>query len=309
MDLETVWTIAAKDLSVVRRKRSIFYALVLFPLFVSIGLPGVIWLVEHRNTIPDDVLTNLMNAFTFFFVIVATVIPTGISAYSIVGEKVEKSLEPLLATPARDSEILLGKSLASFLPTIVAIYGGSALFMVLMDALTYGQLGYLYFPNWTAAVILLLVVPLTIIYAVELNVLVSSRVNDIRTANSLGSLAFSSSLTWLCSTYAGSPSAERRYSQSGSEAHHTAFLMALRTGLPTQEALRGRFELPRYGVPPALKAGALNRAWLPQQWMTACIDVQRNMSISQNRSFSLMISSLEEKATSLRPSRSRPLDT
>jgi ABC-2 type transport system permease protein len=189
MDLETVWTIAAKDLSVVRRKRSIFYALVLFPLFVSIGLPGVIWLVEHRNTIPDDVLTNLMNAFTFFFVIVATVIPTGISAYSIVGEKVEKSLEPLLATPARDSEILLGKSLASFLPTIVAIYGGSALFMVLMDALTYGQLGYLYFPNWTAAVILLLVVPLTIIYAVELNVLVSSRVNDIRTANSLGSLA------------------------------------------------------------------------------------------------------------------------
>src|SRR3989339_1471033 len=29
-------------------------------------------------------------------------------------------------------------------------------------------------------------------------------------------------------------------------------------------ALRGRFELPGYVVPPALKAGAVIRAWLPQ---------------------------------------------
>ena len=188
MDLEIVWTIAAKDLSVVRRKKSIFYAIILLPLFASIGLPGVIWLVEGRATIPDAVLMNLMNAFAFFFVIVACIIPIGISSYSIVGEKVEKSLEPLLATPARDSEILLGKNLAAFIPTIVAIYACSALFMVLMDALTYGQLGQLYYPNWTVASIMLLVVPLAIIVSVELSVLISSRVNDIRTANSLGGL-------------------------------------------------------------------------------------------------------------------------
>jgi ABC-2 type transport system permease protein len=189
MDLDMAWTIASKDLSVIRRKRSIFYAIIVLPLFASIGLPGVIWLVERRSSIPDTILMNLMDAFAFFFAIVATVIPTGISSYSIVGEKVERSLEPLLATPARDSEILLGKTLASFLPTITAIYSCSALFMVLMDALTYGQLGHLYFPNWTAAVILLLVVPFTIIFAVELSVLISSRINDIRTANSLGGLA------------------------------------------------------------------------------------------------------------------------
>jgi ABC-2 type transport system permease protein len=189
MDLETVWTIAAKDLSVVRRKKSIFYAIILLPLFVSVGLPGVIWLVERRASIPDADLMNLMNAFAFFFVIVACIIPTGIASYSIVGEKVEKSLEPLLATPARDSEIFLGKSLAAFLPTITAIYACGALFMGLMNALTYGQLGHLFYPNWTVASIMLLVVPLAIIFSVELSILISSRVNDIRTANSLGGIA------------------------------------------------------------------------------------------------------------------------
>ena len=59
-----------------------------------------------RVTKPDVPLPrtwwDLLDSFSFFFVIIATIIPTAISSYSIVGEKVEKSLEPLLATPATD---------------------------------------------------------------------------------------------------------------------------------------------------------------------------------------------------------------
>jgi len=184
MDLEMVWTIASKDLRLFRRKKSLFYAVVLFPLIISIGLPGIIWLVN----IPVDILADILNSFSFFFVIIATITPTAISSYTIVGEKVEKSLEPLLATPATDEEILLGKSLASSIPPLVAVYIGATVFMILSDILTYGNLGYPYYPNWTVALILLVVTPLTVIFSVELNVLVSARVNDVRTASHIGGL-------------------------------------------------------------------------------------------------------------------------
>jgi hypothetical protein len=60
--------------------------------------------------------------------------------------------------------------------------------MMLSDAVTYNTIGYLYFPNFNMAIILLLAVPLSSILSVQLNVIISARVNDIRTANQLGLL-------------------------------------------------------------------------------------------------------------------------
>jgi ABC-2 type transport system permease protein len=110
------------------------------------------------------------------------------ASYSIVGEKVEKSLEPLLATPATDGEILLGKSLASFLPFIGATYFGTAVFMVRIDVVPHQQLGYYFYPNWTAGVFILLAAPLACLFSVELNVIISARVSDVRVANQFGAL-------------------------------------------------------------------------------------------------------------------------
>jgi hypothetical protein len=46
----------------------------------------------------------------------------------------------------------------------------------------------IYFPNWDIAIILFLLAPLACIHSVGYNVLVSSRVNGIRTAHQLGTL-------------------------------------------------------------------------------------------------------------------------
>ena len=189
MNLSKAWTVASKDLALFRTRRSILYSTILFPLFTAIGLPLVIRFAGMRaGGIPAAVLTNLLDAFSFFFTIGAAVLPTAIASYSLVGEKVEKSLEPLLATPTTDGEILLGKSLAAFLPPILSIYAGAALFMALMDRQTQNTLGYLYFPNWTIAVILLLVAPLYAILCIQANVIFSARVNDVRAAQQLGGL-------------------------------------------------------------------------------------------------------------------------
>jgi ABC-type Na+ efflux pump permease subunit len=114
----------------------------------------------------------------------------GIASYSVVGEKIEKSLEPLLATPLTDGEILLGKAIAALLPALVVMYAGAAVFMVGVDAVTFGKLGYNYFPNWTFAFLLLVLVPLAVVMSVLYSVIVSSRANDVRSANSYSILIF-----------------------------------------------------------------------------------------------------------------------
>jgi len=189
MNLADVRTIAAKDLRLALRRRGVSIALVAFPLAVAVGLPLVIKFAGSKTGgIPAEVLPGLLTSFQFFFVIGAALLPTVIAAYSIVGEKVERSLEPLLATPAADVDILVGKSLGALLPAVAATWVGAVAFMAISDVQTRKTLGYLYFPNATASVVLLLVIPLTAALSVEACVLVSTRANDVRTAQQIASL-------------------------------------------------------------------------------------------------------------------------
>jgi ABC-2 type transport system permease protein len=187
MELANVWIVASKDLGLFLKKKSILYSTILFPVIAALGLPLVIEFAGQAvGGIPATALPGVINAFLFFFIIAAVSLPVGIAAYSLVGEKVEKSLEPLLATPLTDGEILLGKSIAAFLPPVFATYVGAAIFAAFVDALSIDKLGYLYFPNVTLAVILFAVIPLVCILSVEAIILVSAKANDVRTAQQFG---------------------------------------------------------------------------------------------------------------------------
>jgi len=191
MNLRHSWIIALKDIKVFIRKRTVLYTLVLLPLLLSVLFPLVIEFGGRRSGgITGPYLLTLLDSFAWFFVIIPAIIPAPMASYSIVGEKLEKSLERLLATPTTDGEILLGKSIAAFIPAIIATYAGASIFMALIDAVTYSKLGYLYYPNWDMGIILFLVAPLALLLSIELNVITSSRVSDVRTAGQLGSLMF-----------------------------------------------------------------------------------------------------------------------
>jgi ABC-type Na+ efflux pump permease subunit len=189
--LSKSWVIATKDFKVFLKQKKILYSITVAPLIVSILIPTVISYAGQSkggHGLPATELTVLLPAFAFFYLILAGYIPTTIASYSIVGEKVEKSLERLLATPTTDSEILLGKGISAFLPSIGAIFGGSVIFMVLMDLVTQSKLGYYYFPNWNTGLVFFLLVPLTVVMSVGWNVIVSSRVTDVRVAQQIGIL-------------------------------------------------------------------------------------------------------------------------
>jgi ABC-2 type transport system permease protein len=191
LNLDTSLTVAAKELKVLRRKKSIIAYIIILPLLLTVAFSAVVQnQVASGNNVASGTLGLGLDSLTYFFVVLAAILPGSIAAYSIVGEKVEKSLEPLLATPTTDGEILLGKSIAAFVPPILATWAGASIFMAAADDVLYNGLGYYYFPNWNSGIMLLLLAPLAAIFSIELTVIVSSRVGDIRGANQIGSLMF-----------------------------------------------------------------------------------------------------------------------
>lgn len=182
MDFQNVWTVSLKEFKIFSKKRSILYTTLISPLLVGFAIPSIFGhALAHASS-------GLLNAPVFLFAVIAGTIPTPMASYSLVGEKVQKTLEPLLATPVTDGEILLGKVISVLLPSVLAIYAGAAIFMVLVDQVTSGILGYLYFPNWNAGLILLVTVPLVSLASVELNVILSARMGDVRSVQQLGAI-------------------------------------------------------------------------------------------------------------------------
>lgn len=190
MILVDVLTIAGKDMWVTMRRRSIVTALVLFPLLVGLGLPLVLMFAGRKTggLPPADLLTQLLASFQFFFVIGAATLPTAIASYSFAGEKVERSLEPLLATPVSDVDVLLGKFVAAVVPSVVSMWIGVTVFMTVADIQAHGTRGYWFFPNTTAVIAMLLLIPLVAAVSAEANVLVSARASDVRSAQQTGTL-------------------------------------------------------------------------------------------------------------------------
>jgi ABC-type Na+ efflux pump permease subunit len=186
------WIVTTKDLSVFKKNKYILYSLIALPFLMGLLIPMILIfsLQAEAASLTQAQLTSaattLVNLFTAYFVIIAAVLPTIIASYSFVGEKLEKSLEPLLATPTTDGELLFGKSLAAFIPCVGATYIGAAIFVIIVDAWSITNLGVLLVPSVYWAIVMGVVTPLVCILSVEANVIISSRVNDIRAAQQLG---------------------------------------------------------------------------------------------------------------------------
>lgn len=184
------WKVARKDLLVIRRKRSIMGYTVGVPIALAVVFSLVVQNdIETAGASAPEAGLGLAS-ITWIFVILAAVLPTSTAAYSIVGEKTEKSLEPLLATPTTDGDLLLGKAIAAFLPGILSIWAGAMILMATTDYLTFGIFGGLYFPSPVPVVMLFLVAPVAAALGVEVSVILSARVSDVRGANQFAGLMY-----------------------------------------------------------------------------------------------------------------------
>lgn len=143
---------------------------------------------EFAGMPPMAVLEILiMNQFLLYFLMIPLMIPMFVAVYSIVGEKQQRTLEPLLATPVSVWELLVAKMLAGAIPAIIAAwisFGAAALAMYFM--VRPEVFAVMVSPMWLLAMLVL--APLLTVTAVSVGVIISSRVNDVRLAEQLGGL-------------------------------------------------------------------------------------------------------------------------
>jgi ABC-2 type transport system permease protein len=145
----------------------------------------------------------MMSQFMIMFMILPLAIPATIAAYSIVGEKTTRSLEPLLATPVTTAELLLGKSLAAVIPAVLATYAAFGIFALgawfLLSSPT--LFAAMMDSRWLLAIFV--VGPLMAVLAVNFSIMISSRVNDPRVAEQLSMLILIPVLAFFFGQLAG----------------------------------------------------------------------------------------------------------
>jgi ABC-2 type transport system permease protein len=106
----------------------------------------------------------------------------------VVGERQQGTLEPVLATPIRREEFLLGKAAAAFIPAIVISYAVLAFFLACVELFAHPGVApaLLQGPDLIAQ---LLFTPLIAAWSIWVGIAISARSSDVRVAGQLSLLA------------------------------------------------------------------------------------------------------------------------
>lgn len=204
MRLSYVWAVFVKEWRDLISNRLLLGAVVL-PAVIFAAIPtGLVAIIQANNLDPaqlgqiEQFLDDFPNIppklaaqgfiilnFMAYFLIIPAMVPMAIATQSVIGEKVARSLEPQLATPMEVSELLSGKTIAAAIPALVATWTVYVAYGLINGAIADPRLTRFVFSDvWIVAMATL--VPLICLFSVLLGIVVSSRVNDPRTAQQIG---------------------------------------------------------------------------------------------------------------------------
>jgi ABC-2 type transport system permease protein len=205
--MKHILTIISKEWEEAVRNRLILYTVIFVPLIMLVIPLFMLFLMGRLGVSESDLqeLGRVLNDPRFqgmdpvetmqsvmtgnmltLFLMMPLLVPVTIASYSIVGEKVSRSLEPLLATPITTTELLLGKGLAAALPGVIMLWAAYGIFLVAAYFLAASPRVFSVFidPMWVVAMFVL--APLLTILAVNLGIIISSRAGDPRSAEQMG---------------------------------------------------------------------------------------------------------------------------
>lgn len=202
--------IAMKEMrEIIARSKLILSTVIGFPILLGVVMPtifGVIMLPLIGEGSPGYFIPPLFpnwdlispgGQFYIFFIniysgmfnlILPLMIPVYIAADSFAGEKERKTLEPILAAPVSDIEILIGKSLTSLIPALTASLVAICLSTVSINLISYGIFGFIIYPVLPIIILYVFAIPLMSLLTVFSMVIVSSKVQKVREASQLGGI-------------------------------------------------------------------------------------------------------------------------
>lgn len=167
------------------RNKMVLFGVTFLPLFLVAFSIYMVYI--GRNATDPVELAILFNTSLMYFLLMPAIIPLAIAVYSIVGEKEQTTLEPLLATPITDVELFLGKALASVIPALVVNWIAFGIFLGGAAWIVGGIPPYVLTGPWLASIFGLS--PLLALFSVGVTMLVSSRATDARAAYQFSSFA------------------------------------------------------------------------------------------------------------------------
>lgn len=177
-----VLAVFRKELREYRRNVNTIYAMAVLP---------VVFLIQPLIsvfTLPSAASGTLRREHQLIYLLaIPALVPAAMAAYAVVGERVQGTLEPVLSTPARRDELLLGKALAAFVPSVVVAYGVFAVFIALVELFArQGVASALVRP--ADIVVQVVFTPLLAAWTIWVGIAVSARSSDPRNAQQLSLL-------------------------------------------------------------------------------------------------------------------------
>lgn len=178
-----VRAIVRKELREYRRNRTVVIGMAILPLiFLAQPLITVF-------TLPASAAIQLAQQNELLYMLgIPALVPATLAAFSVVGERQQGTLEPVLTTPIRREEFLLGKALACFVPSVAISYAVYVFFLACVELFAR--------PAVTSALVRgpdllaqLIFTPLLAGWSIWVGVAISTRSSEVRVAQQLGLLA------------------------------------------------------------------------------------------------------------------------
>jgi ABC-type transport system involved in multi-copper enzyme maturation permease subunit len=178
-----VRAIFRKELRGYRHNGFIIWTMAIFPLIFLIQPLVVVF------ALPPSASAELSQDHLLLYMLgIPAIVPAAVAAYAVVGEREQGTLEPVLTTPIRREEFLLGKALAAIVPSLAIAYAVYAVFLACVGLFARPAVAsaLLRGPDVLAQV---LFTPLLAGWSIWVGMAISARASDVRVAQQLGILA------------------------------------------------------------------------------------------------------------------------
>lgn len=209
MNGDRIWAILEKEWLDMRKNKMVIIMMALLPILMVGMILGTTFFMQRQpedemnlNTgsgsfsLPpelaalgdkDGFIVLMNDQYMFYLLLIPMALPVYVAAYSIIGEKETRSLEPLLATPVSTAELLVGKTIAAVTPAVILAWLSFALtaagMYFIASRVVFAQLVR---PVWTLGMTLLS--PLFALLSTSSGVIASSRLNDPRAAQQVAAV-------------------------------------------------------------------------------------------------------------------------
>ncbi|MFX1580402.1 MAG: ABC transporter permease subunit [Promethearchaeota archaeon] len=175
--------VARTDLSMAMKVSYVKYGLILTAAIGPIMAIGTVGLLVFTVSSATELaaIMQVMSPILSPMIGMVAIIPASlIAANALVGEREQNTLEPLLCTPLTDRELLTGKVLSSFIPSVILLLGSIVVTEIatITIFLTAGFQPML-FPDITGLFLLLTAGPLMILAMNSIMILISGRVSRV----------------------------------------------------------------------------------------------------------------------------------